>query len=620
MKKALKISLISAGVLVLVVIGAAAYLYQSGQDSSAPPGVKAPPSNEEPATVGDFSLSPANWEASERAALFERNARMGNTDALAVGSNGVIAGTTGAPAVHAGLTALKNGGNAIDALLTTSLAQIALATGSWVSYAGIFELVYYDARSGEVYNLNAGYNSFLGEDEPLSIPAGADADGNPKPSGRTALVPGYFAGVQAAHEKFGRLPFRSLFDPAIYIAEEGMTVTSFQESMIDHRKDVLSRLPETKAVFTKADGTFYRAGDLLKQTALADTLRAVAEQGADYIYRGPWAAKFVAAVQSEGGKVTLEDMARYEVIWQEPLKYDFGDYTLYLHGRPAQGGTHLAESLNLAKVSGLSQMGDYRESPEAFFWFAQFTNTFTISFIPSIARGALFLGLDTGMQSRATEDYAQALWDKMSSGDFVFTNAPNELPKHSDAIAVIDQWGNIAAVTHTINTSSWGATGIFVDGVSIPDSASFQQAALAELEPGSRLPDPTEPLIMFKNGKPLGAFSSIGAGLHQKTFTVLYNIMAYGASLEEAMSAPSTHLPAFNPEEFMKPPAVQVVEGEFAPELLGQVRAMGLDVKEFANTLEARAPRGYVVGAMINENGDYEAVAPRLFNAPAEAY
>lgn len=620
MKRAAIVSLIGASSLTLVVAGAAAHLDWTGQDSSAPPAVKAPPAREVPVTGGSVSLSPANWDADKLAALFERNARMGDAGAPAIGSNGAIAGTTGAPAVHAGLTALENGGSAIDALLTASLAQIALAMGSWVSYAGILELVYYDAVSGEIYNLNAGYNSFLGEDDPLSIPSGIDAGGNPSPSGRTALVPGFFAGAQAAHDKFGRLPFSSLFGPAIYIAEEGMKVTSFQEALLARRKNVLSRLPETKAVFARADGAFLRQGDLLKQTALAKTLKAVAEQGADYIYTGPWARNFVSTVQAEGGKVTLEDMERYEVIWQEPLAYDFGDYRLYLHGRPAQGGTHLAESLNLAQVSGLAEMGDYRESPEAFFWFAQFTHPFGISFVPSNARGALFPGLDTRMHNRATKDFAESLWSRMSKGEFMLTAAPRRNPRHSDAVVVIDQWGNIAAATHTINTSSWGATGIFVDGVSVPDSASFQQAALAELEPGSRLPDPTQPVILFKNGRPIGGFSSIGSGLHQKTFTVLYNIMAYGASLEEAMAAPSTHLPAFGSEGLMKPPAVQVVEGEFSAELLEQARAMGLDVKEFPATLGARAPRGYVVGAMIRENGDYEAIAPKLFNAPAEAY
>ncbi len=614
MKKGVKITFWSIGALVLMLGIAVTWLYQAGQDRSAPPKTKKPPKrNAELAT--NIDLSPARWDSDKLAALFERNANMGGTDTPARGNNGAIAGTTGAPAVHAGLTALEQGGSAIDALITTSLAQIALAGGAWVSYAGIFELVYYDAASGQVYNLNAGYNTFLEEDDPASIP-GPGAG----PSGRTAMVPGFFAGVEAAHERFGKLPFASLYEPAIFIADEGMTVTPFQQQLFDMRADVLTRLPETRAIFTAEDGSILREGDRFKQPELTRTLRAVASQGSDYIYRGAWAESFVAAVRAEGGKVTMEDMNRYEVIWQDPLSLDFGDYRLYMHGRPAQGGTHLAESLNLAKASELSEMGDYRQSPEAFFWFSQFTHPFAVSFVPIAFRGALFAGLDTGMENRATEAYAQALWERMAAGDFLFTTAPSEDPKHSDAIVAIDRWGSIAAVTHTINTSAWGETGIFVDGVSVPDSASFQQAALTELEPGSRLPDPTEPLILFKDGKPFGGFSSIGGGLHQKTYAVLYNIMANGASLEEAMDAPSTHLPAFDTEDFTKPPAVQVAEGDFSPELLEAVRSMGLEVIEFPNTLEGRAPRGYVVAATINEDGSYEAVAPRLLNAPAEAY
>ena len=742
MKKVVKVSLICAGTLTLLAITAAAYLYRAGQDTSDPPEVKVPPPRTAPTITGDIDLSPAKWDAAKRVALFERNARMGDADAMAVGSHGAIAATTGAPAVHAGLTALENGGNAIDAVLSTSLAQISLAMGCWVSYAGIFELVYYDAKSGQVYNLNAGYNSVLGESDPSSIPFGTDADGNPTPSGRTALVPGYFAGVQAAHEKFGRLPFESLFEPAVSIAEEGMRVTSYQESLIDYRKDVLSRLPETRAVFGKADGSFYRAGDLLKQTALTATLKAVAKQGADYIYQGPWAAKFVEAVQDDGGKITLEDMARYEVIWPQPLEYDFGDYSLHMTGRPGQGGTHLAEALNLARVSGLAEMGDYRASPEAFFWFTQFTHAADISHVPRFARGALFFGRTSSgawpsgvrwirecktaqqrtmrarygtrclgeiFDSRPLQKRSRSTRMQLSSWISGATSRPSltpstrthgvpqaflstasryliqlrstsvlaalepgsrlpnpveplimfkngkpigaafshvhwqearcssgwirecktaqqrtmraryGIPKHSDAIVVMDKWGNIAAVTHSINAYAWGTTGIFVDGVSIPDSASFYQSVLAALEPGSRLPNPVEPLIMFKNGKPIGAFSSIGEGLHQKMFAVLYNIMAHDASLEEAMSAPSTHFPAFDSEESLKQPTVQVVEGEFAAELLEQARAMGLDVKEFPNTFEAVSGRGFVVGVMVNRNGDYEAVAPRMLNAPAEA-
>jgi hypothetical protein len=99
----------------------------------------------------------------------------------------MIAGVTNPFAVHEGLETLKRGGSAADAALTTALAQIALNAGAAMSYAGILTAVYYDANSGKVYSLNAGWNTPRNETEPLSIPRPGTA------SGRTALVPGFMA-------------------------------------------------------------------------------------------------------------------------------------------------------------------------------------------------------------------------------------------------------------------------------------------------------------------------------------------------------------------------------------------------------------------------------------------
>src|SRR5262245_10367464 len=119
---------------------------------------------------------------------------------LAEGRNGVVVGTTGPAAVHAGLEALKKGGSAADAALTTALAQVVECGGAYVSHAGIFAMVYFDAATSKTYYLNACYNTALDEKDPTTIP------GRGKPSGRTALVPGFMAGVQAAHDRFGKLP------------------------------------------------------------------------------------------------------------------------------------------------------------------------------------------------------------------------------------------------------------------------------------------------------------------------------------------------------------------------------------------------------------------------------
>ncbi|MCK7502841.1 MAG: gamma-glutamyltransferase family protein, partial [Desulfobacterales bacterium] len=99
------------------------------------------------------------------------NKQFGLQNVLAKGKNGVIAGTSSAAAERAGLEALRQGGSAADAAIATSLAQIVLAMGSVVSYAGILSMVYYDAGSGTFHYLNAGYNTVLGENEPMTIGA-----------------------------------------------------------------------------------------------------------------------------------------------------------------------------------------------------------------------------------------------------------------------------------------------------------------------------------------------------------------------------------------------------------------------------------------------------------------
>src|SRR5262249_48021711 len=164
------------------------------------------------------ALSPEAWPQGELEKYQQLQRTYFRSRPAAESSQGMVAVTSEAFAARVGLEALQQGGSAADAALATALAQVALTAGSTISYAGILTLVYYDAAGQKVYSLNAGYNTVQAEDDPRSIP------GLGKASGRTALVPGFFAGVQAAHDRFGKLPFASLFEPAIYLAEKGFIV------------------------------------------------------------------------------------------------------------------------------------------------------------------------------------------------------------------------------------------------------------------------------------------------------------------------------------------------------------------------------------------------------------
>ena len=373
------------------------------------------------------NLSPANWAEGELEEYAELSRVEGQSEVifginhLGTGRTGMIVGVTEALAVHAGLEALKQGGSAADAAMVTALSQVALHAGSVVSYAGIMSVLYYDAATGRVHTMNALYNTPSEEQDPLSIPA----MGSGIPSGRTTLVPGFMAGVGAVHDRFGVLPFDVLFEPAIYFAEQGFHLDALHAAFIESKQGVLSRLPETKRIFVKENGEFYAKGDLFTQPELAGTLRAVAAEGVDHMYTGPWGQKFVEAVQRDGGKITLDDMAAYEVIWSEPVHTTYHGYDVYGPGLPDHGGVNTIEAFNLLEVADLGQYGHYSTSPEALFWFMQIARARMLSQIAPQELAALAPGRDLCSSHACQRRRRDGCGSRCNTASFLF---PANLP------------------------------------------------------------------------------------------------------------------------------------------------------------------------------------------------
>ena len=495
-------------------------------------------------------LSPKRWaddyETYMAAQLVDR------TEAgVATGMNGAVAVAYNGLAARAGLEALAQGGNAIDAALTTALTQVALTAGAPISYFGIMSLVYYDAGTDSVHTMNAEWNTVLAEDDPISIPGGIDMSSphgmyGTEVGGRTALVGGFMKGVGAAHGRFGRLPWAEIFKPAIHIAEEGFPVPKKVAGYWEARAADLARLPETRETLLKSDGSPYLENEVFAQPALAATLRAVAEQGTDYMYRGPWAEKAAAAIQADGGLMTAEDLAAYEVIWDDPLVADLGGgYTVYTNPPPNSGGVALIEAQLLAVAAGLAGDGHWTESADALRKALDITRNYMFDFLPTGTMEAL---LASGFmdETRVTPEHAERLWALMAQG-MPFANWTPRGPGHSDDVVAIDGDGNIAAITHSINAVMWGKTAIVVDGITIGDPASFQQQQIAAVEPGGRLPAPTETGILFRDGEPFMGFASMGSGLHHRTFQALINVMRFGMTVDEAINSPDFFIPVADP-------------------------------------------------------------------------
>ncbi len=496
------------------------------------------------------SLSPRDWPAGDYDQFIRAQANIRTQAGLATGRRGAVTVAYNALAARAGLEALAKGGNAIDAAMTTALTQVALTGGAPISYFGIMSLVYYDAASGKVYTMNAEWDTVRGETDAATIPGGismateAGLRGTAV-SGRTALVGGFLKGVGAAHQRFGKLPFKALFDPAIHVAEQGIPVTKGLADKFRFRQEDLSRLPATKAIFMKPDGGRYQVGETFKQPALAATLREVASQGTDYIYKGPWAKKLVAAVQADGGKMTLEDLSAYEVIWDEPLVAPIGNgYTVYTNPPPNMGGLALIEAQLLAEASGLDKESHWTKSGPSLRKASDIAQMYVLQYLPEASVKQIYPGLDYSPASRASRGTAVELWKRMQAGAVPFRWKLPATSGHSDDVVAVDEAGNMAAITHSINCVDWGRTAINIDGISIGDPGSFQQSQIARTTPGTRLVSPTETGILFKDGAPVMGFASMGNGLHSRTFQALLNVVRFGMTVDQAINTPDFLMPA----------------------------------------------------------------------------
>jgi gamma-glutamyltranspeptidase/glutathione hydrolase len=567
-------------------------------------------------------LSPNKWKPEDKARAEQAEMVPWPSQARVIeGQSGLVAATMSPIAVHAGVEALRQGGTAADAAATVALTQITTALGSYVSYAGILQLVYYDAASGKVSSLNAGWGSYLGETDPKTIPV-SDLGSLPfarQPTagaeGRKTLVPGFMAGIEQMHKRFGRLPFATLFQPAIAYAEDGIAVSPLLANYFSAYGKFLARTPEGKAFVQQAGSASPKMGDRFIQPELAKTLRAVAQNGASYMYTGAWGQQYVQAVQRDGGKATMEDMKRYNPVWEEPQSTTFLGRTVYAPGKTNNSATGVLEALNLAEATQLDQMGPYYKDAKAF---RTLSNILRVAAYdgapdPQLTEWKRKNGLSSAPADRLTKTYAKALAPVLNE---VGNGGGQESNHHSDAVVVIDRWGNVAALVHSINTVPWGTTGIVVGGIPISDAAGFQQSLMAAFKPGDMVSQDESPVIAMNGRKPDLAVATIGVSLLPETVRLLVGVLSNHLDPLTVMAAPPL---LFNLErlktgegDFTKP--YLVPEGVYDPELLQRLQESGVSIKQ-KSTTEVYGIKGTaVLGAMNQPSGVLRGVeTPRVF-------
>ena len=555
--------------------------------------------------AGAADLSPAAWPVAERARLeaLEQSPYPSAARVVMSSRGGEIVSATLSPvAVHAGMQALRQGGTAADAAIAVAFTQTATDLGAVISYAGVAELIYYEAATGRTYAMDAGWASWSGEREPASIPTpdmtllGGGA-GGAGAQGRKTLVPGFMAGMEAAHHRFGRLPFADLLQPAIWYARYGVTVTPLLAFYFSHEKDTLARTPEGRAFLAQAGDALPKAGDRFVQPELAHTLSGVARDGARYMYDGPWASAYVETVRREGGAASLDDLRLYRVVWDEPLSTRYAGATVTGPGVSSTGGCAVLMALNLLDALGGPKLGAPSRDPDSFA-----VQTRVARFAASESWSPHFAG---DCASRMKREWAVATAPKIANE----TGETGQAGHHSAAVVVVDRWGNVAALVHSINSLMWGETGLVVGGIPIGSPAAVNRYRLVNLAPGARLPTDMAPLIAFRDGRPVAAVASIGASLVPETVRVAAGLLD-GEDLAELAAAPPMLMGLGASVPGGEKPAL-IPTDAYAPQFKAAVEAAGVKLQEVPPAQTA-ALRGTAAFVRIGPNGASAAEAPSV--------
>jgi gamma-glutamyltranspeptidase/glutathione hydrolase len=259
-------------------------------------------------------------------------------------------------AAEAGIEVLRDGGNAVDAMVAIQ-AVLGLVEPQSSGLGGGAFLVYYDAESGEL-------TTFDGRE---TAPAAATPayflgmDGEPLPfweaviGGRSVGVPGTPALLDAVHARYGALAWAELLQPAIDLAEDGFEVTPRLAASVAGARG-LERFRTTREYF-RPDGAPIAVGATLANPAYARTLRAMQEARSTPFYEGDIAEAIVAATTAEGGILTLEDLRAYEVIERDPVCAGYRGLDVCGMGPPSSGALTVGQILGMLEHVDMAALG-----------------------------------------------------------------------------------------------------------------------------------------------------------------------------------------------------------------------------------------------------------------------
>jgi gamma-glutamyltranspeptidase/glutathione hydrolase len=453
-------------------------------------------------------------------------------------------------ASEAGLQILKRGGNAVDAAVAVSFV-LAVTYPAAGNIAGGGFMMVYEAASGQVYNVE--YREAAPRRATYETLRGITATSR---GHRSVAVPGTVRGLELAHRYFGSLPWAVLVEPAIRLAEEGFVV---HEALAQSLNEVLGQVPPEshfRRVYGRADGRAWKAGDRLVLPELAVSLRLLAQEGPDSLYRGRLAELLLDEMRRGDGLIDEEDLRHYRAQLRPPVRVVYRDYDVFGPALPSSGGIVLGEMLLALEPFDLRRQrrwsGDtlhllVEVMKRAYADRARYLGDPDVQAIP----WRQLLHPDHLARLRASID-RQCATAASQLGRDLLTAAEGNQTTHFN---VVDAQGNAVAVTTTLQDSygSWVVVrggGFLLNNEMTDfnwtpgrtDSLGNIGTPPNNLAPGKRMLSSQTPVIVLRNGEPcLLTGSPGGRAIINVTLQVLLNVLEFEMTPAEAVAAPRVH-------------------------------------------------------------------------------
>lgn len=483
---------------------------------------------------------------------------------MVVTDRGIVA-TSHYLASQAGAQILAKGGSAIDAAIAAN-AVLGVTEPMMNGLGGDFFLLYWDAKTGKLYGLNA--SGWAPKNLTIDFLKKQGITVMPEEGIHSVTVPGVVDGWAKAHQRFGKLPWKDLFAPAIYNAEHGYAVPEIIHDFWVAGQRRLKQTDEAQRVFLP-NGRPPAVGEEFANPELGKTLRLLADKGPGEFYHGEIAQAILKTSASLGGTMQAGDLAEFSAEWVDPISIDYRGWKVYELPPNGQGMAAL-EMLNIMATFQPDKEGpqgavELHKKIEAMK--LAYTDLYRYDADPRFAAVPV-----KGLLSREYAQQRASLIDPEKANCAAVSGTPAK--SDTTYLAVVDKDGNIASFIQSLY--DYFGSGVAVSGMGF---LLHDRGGLFVLDP--ERPDALAPrkrpfhtiipAFMEQGDQHIGFGIMGGSNQPLAHAQFVSNLVDYGMNIQGALSAPRFTIR--DTGEAIK--CTIVIESRIAPAVQDKLRQKG---------------------------------------------